>query len=197
MTFTADRRSPSAAPHLARLAARCREGIAAVEFAILVPIYLIILVGMVDLAGMLFTSYQLESAVAAAAQYAAVNSANVSGTNGSTLASAIASIVESANGSTSASGAVVVNNGPTVTLTGGSAASGGTAGNANSCYCPSGVPPSWTWGSAVVCGSTCAGGSLAGKFVAITASVPYTPLLTTFGLIKNGSLTQSALVQAQ
>jgi hypothetical protein len=53
------------------------------------------------------------------------------------------------------------------------------------------------WGGAATCGSTCAGGSQAGKFVTITGSVTYTPLLSTFGLIKNGTLTQNATVQVQ
>jgi Flp pilus assembly protein TadG len=185
-------------PHFKeRLAGRCDEGLAAIEFAMLLPVYLLILVGAVDMGGMLYTSYQLESAVAAGSEYAALNSANVNGTNGATLASSIAGIVENANGSAWANDTVVVNNGPAVTVTGGSVSSSGTATNANSCYCPAGSPPNWVWGGAATCGSTCAGGSQAGKFVTITGSVTYTPLLSTFGLIKNGTLTQNATVQVQ
>jgi Flp pilus assembly protein TadG len=176
---------------------RCNQGLAAIEFAMLVPVYLLILVGAVDMGGMLYSSYQLESAVAAGSEYAAVNAANVNGTSGTTLASSIAGIVENANGSASANDTVVVNNGPSVTVTGGSVSSGGTATNANSCYCPTGSPPNWSWGSAATCGSTCGSGGQAGKFVTITASVAYSPLLSTFGLIKNGILTQNAAVQVQ
>jgi len=82
-------------------------------------------------------------------------------------------------------------------VTGGSASSGGTATNANSCYCPTGSPPNWSWGSAATCGSSCGGSLQAGKYVTITANVTYTPLLSTFGLIKNGILTQNAAVQVQ
>ena len=198
MTPTSAWRLRATARHLARrLSGQCTEGVAAIEFAMLVPVYLLLLVGMVDMGGMLYSSYQLESAVAAGSEYAAVNAANVNGTNGTTLANSIAGIVENANGSASANDTVVVNNGPVVTVTGGSASSGGTATNANSCYCPTGSPPNWSWGSAATCGSTCSGGGQAGKFVTITASVAYSPLLSTFGLIKNGTLTQNATVQVQ
>jgi len=173
------------------------EGLAAIEFAMLVPVYLLILVGAVDMGGMLYTTYQLEQAVAAGADYAAVNSSNVNSTNGATLASSIATIIENANGSAWANDTIVVNNGPSETVTGGSGSAGGTASNANSCYCPTGSPPTWSWGSAVTCGSACTGGGQAGKFVTITASVAYTPLLTTYGLIPNNTITQSATVEVQ
>jgi Flp pilus assembly protein TadG len=186
------------AQHLTRRSAHRRDdGVAAIEFAMLVPVYLLLLVGMVDMGGMLYSSYQLETAVAAGAEYAAVNSANANGANGASLANSIAGIVENANGSAWANDTVVVNNGPTVTVSGGSASSSGTATNANSCYCPAGSPPNWVWGSAATCGAVCSGSLQAGKFVTITASVAYTPLLSTFGLIKNGTLTQNAMVQVQ
>jgi Flp pilus assembly protein TadG len=186
------------APRLAeRLSGRMDSGLAAIEFAMLVPVYLLILVGAVDMGGMLYTSYQLETAVAAGSEYAAVNSTSVNATNGATLASSIAGIVENANGSAWANDTIVVNNGPSVTVTSGTAASGGTPSNAGNCYCPTGAPPNWAWGSAATCGSSCAGGGQAGKFVTITASVAYSPLLSTFGLIKNGTLTQNATVEVQ
>jgi Flp pilus assembly protein TadG len=186
------------APRLTeRLSSGWNDGLAAIEFAMLLPVYLLILVGAVDMGGMLYTSYQLEAAVAAGSQYAAVNSANVNSTNGASLASSIAGVVENANGSAWANNTVVVNNGPSVTVTAGTSSSGGTASNADSCYCPTGSPPNWVWGSAATCGSSCAGGGEAGKFVTITASKAYSPLLSTFGLINNGTLTQNATVEVQ
>ncbi|HEY5046448.1 MAG TPA: TadE/TadG family type IV pilus assembly protein [Rhizomicrobium sp.] len=171
------------------------EGLAAIEFALVVPVFLLILVGAVDLGGMLYTSYQLETAVAAGAEYAALNGSNVNSTSGATLASSIAGVVENANGATWANDSVVVNDGPSVTVTAGVVSSGGTASNANSCYCPTGSPPNWVWGSAATCNSICATGGQAQQFVMITATRAYTPLLSTFGLIKNGTLSQNATVE--
>src|ERR1700722_4096267 len=151
--------SRALAPGLtSRLCGRSESGLAAIEFAMIVPVYLLIFVGAVDMGGMLYQSYQLETAVAAGSEYAAVNSTSVNPTNGATLASAIAGIVENANGSAWANDTVVVNDGPSVTVTNGSSASSGTAGNASNCYCPTGSPPNWVWGSAATCGSSCAGG---------------------------------------
>jgi Flp pilus assembly protein TadG len=184
-------------PLAKRFSGRLDEGLAAIEFAMLVPVYLLILVGAVDMGGMLYSSYQLETAVAAGSEYAALNSANVTSANGASLATSIATVVENANGSAWANNTVIVNNGPTVTVTSGTAASSGTASNADSCYCPTGSPPNWVWGSAVTCGSSCTGGGEGGKFVTITATVAYTPLLTSFGLVHNGTLTQNATVEVQ
>jgi Flp pilus assembly protein TadG len=174
-----------------------RAGVAAIEFALLMPVFLFLFVGVVDLGMMLFQDYELDQAVAAGAEYAAVNPSNVSSTGGATLASSIATAVESANGSAWANDVVVVNDGPTVTVTGGAAVSSGTASNADSCYCPSGSPPSWSWGSAATCGSSCSGGGSAGKFVTITATAVYNPLLAGFAFITSRTLRQSAVVETQ
>jgi len=172
-------------------------GIAAIEFAIITPVFLIIFVGAVDLGMMLFEDYKLDQSVAAGAEYAAVNPSNVNSTAGAGLASSIAATVASANGSGWANDVVVVNNGPTVTVTNGTAVSSGTNSNADDCYCPTGSPPNWSWGSAMTCGASCSGGGSAGKFVTITATATYTPLLVAYGFIHGKTLRQSATVQAQ
>ncbi|HEX3667024.1 MAG TPA: TadE/TadG family type IV pilus assembly protein [Rhizomicrobium sp.] len=176
---------------------RSRSGVAAIEFAFLMPVFLILFVGIVDLGMMLVQDYRLDQAVAAGEEYAAVNGSSVNSTNGASLASSIATAVENANGTAWANDVVVVNNGPSVTVASGTATSGGTASNADSCYCPTGSPPNWTWGSAATCGSSCSGGSTAGKFVTITATASYTPLLGLYRFINSGTLRQSAVVQTQ
>lgn len=176
---------------------RSRAGLAAIEFALIMPVFLILLVGAVDMGLMLFEDYKLDQAVAAGAEYAAVNPSNVNSTNGASLASSIATTVEDANGTAWANDVVVVNDGPTATVTNGSLTSSGTASNADSCYCPTGSPPNWTWGSAMSCGASCSGSGTAGKFVTITATANYTPLLRLYGLITAGTLRQSATVETQ
>jgi len=176
---------------------RSSAGLAAIEFAIMMPVFLVILVGAVDLGSMLFQDYKLDQAVAAGAQYAAVNPSSVNSTSGALLASSIAAAVEDANGTAWANDVVVVNDGPTVIVTNGAAVTSGTDANANNCYCPTGSPPNWNWGSSMTCGASCSGGGLAGKFVTITATSAFKPLLTTYGLIGSGTLRQSATVETQ
>ncbi|MHB8527969.1 MAG: TadE/TadG family type IV pilus assembly protein [Caulobacteraceae bacterium] len=173
------------------------EGVAAVEFAILAPIFGLIFAGMADLGGVLYTQFRLNAAVSAGANYAIVNASSVNSTNGANLASTIASVVESNAGVNWADDAIVVNNGPSTTVTGGTASSSGTGSNADDCYCPTGSSNAVTWGSSAVCGSSCAGGGLAGKFVTITASRTYHPLFSNYGIVADGQVSVSTSVETQ
>ena len=116
--------------------------------------------------------------------------------NGSTLAQNVATVVES---QTSVDDSVVVNNGPTATVTSGTNATSGTASNADLCYCPSGGASSVTWGSAVSCGSACPGTNTgyAGKFVSVSATKHYTPLFSNYAIVHSGAITASAVVQVK
>ena len=177
----------------------CDSGLAAIEFAMLAPVFLVLLVGLVDLGGLVYTSNRLDTAVAAGAQYAANNAASVNSTNGATLAKSVATVVESEVNSAWANDTIDVNNGPTEIAKNGTLTAGGisSGSSANNCWCPTGSPPNWSWGSSATCGSSCPSGGVAGKFVSITASVTYTPLLAAFGFIKNNTLTQNAMIQVQ
>jgi Flp pilus assembly protein TadG len=176
-----------------------RRGVAAVEMALVTPVFCLLLAGTIDIGGVLYTKFKLDAAVNAGANYAQVNAANVSSANGPTLAANIATIVETSQGSAWANNTVVVNNGPSVTVTGGSSSSSGTASNADVCYCPSGTPGSVTWGTSVTCGTTCAGTDTgyAGKFVTITATHQYSPIFSTYGIVQNDTISASVAVQVQ
>lgn len=176
------------------------DGLAAVEFALLAPIYLTVFAGMVDLGNILFTNYQLDMAVTAGTQYVMVNATSVGPTNGASLATSVAAIVANAVSTGWANDTIVVNNGPTVTTTAGVAASTGVAANAASCYCPTGTASSITWGtgSTANCGTSCSGSASGtyGQFVTITASRAYSPLIASYGLVHSGTITKSVIIQA-
>lgn len=177
--------------------ARATSGIAAVEFAFIVPVFAILLMGVIDLGQMLYTYYRLDLAVAAGSQYAALNAGNVNSSGGPALATSLATIVENANGSAWANDSIVVNDGPSETVTNGTATSGGTASNADSCYCPTGSGSSFSFGSAVDCGAACPSSGEAGKFVTITASYNYVPLVRFYGFITNSTISQTGTVETQ
>jgi Flp pilus assembly protein TadG len=156
-------------------------GVVAIEFALFATLFLIILAGTVDVGMLLYTASQLDAAVSAGAQYAENNAALV-GSNPSGLATDIATLVNSINGTNWASSTVDVNNGD----------------DATGCYCPSGSPTNnWSWGSAQTCGSSCAGGGVAGQFVTITAKTSVSPMFPTFGFVESGKLSRSAVVETQ
>jgi Flp pilus assembly protein TadG len=173
---------------------RDERGVAAVEFALVVPFFALILAATVDFGIELYLREQLDDSVSAAANYALVNSQQVNSSNAASLGSTLASLVANTHGSNWASSTVTVNAGPTAT-SGGS--SSGTASAADSCYCPTGGASSLTWGATQTCGATCPSGAVAGKFVLVTASASYSPLFPRFGLASNGQLSSASLVQVQ
>ena len=183
------------------LARRERQGFATVEFALYSVVFLVILAGTVDVGNLIFSQFQLDAQVAAGAQYAVVNAKNVSSTGGAALASSISAVVNNGQGAGAGwSNTVVVNNGPTVATSGGTPSASGTAANADSCYCPTGSPGSWTWGAAIACGSNCSATSndTGGKFVSIVATRTVAPFFPAWGFVTAGdTVTSAAMVQVQ
>jgi Flp pilus assembly protein TadG len=156
------------------------SGVAAIEFALLSTVFLIVLAGVVDVGSVIYTMSELDAAVSAGAQYAENNAALVA-TNPSGLSTDIGNVVNDTNGTGWATSAVDVNNG----------------NDATGCYCPTGTPGSWSWGGAVSCQSACGGGGIAGQFVTITASRSFTPMFPSFGFVQNGAISRSAIVETQ
>jgi Flp pilus assembly protein TadG len=185
-----------------------RRCVAAVEFALLAPTFVLLFAGIVDLGNALWTWCRLEEAVAAGTDFALVNggvdSNYVNATNGQNLASDIAGIVANSaivgSHTTPADVAVVVNNGPATTITNGVPTNSGMVGNADLFWCPTGPtgsPPTWSWGSAVASGSACTGGGTSGKFVTVTASYNFTPFFASYAFVTNGAMTAGAVVQTK
>jgi Flp pilus assembly protein TadG len=187
------------APLRALFTARHNAAIAALEFALVAPVLFLMFAGMTDLGHTMYMRIRLEAAVAAGANYALVNANKVDSTNaGKDVAIEIATLVTDSNGGTPPNATVVLNDGWTVQVTGGAQSVSGSAGNADSFYCPTGSPPHWSWGTAVAQGgAACADGSTSGKFVTITASSSFTPLISFEGFGPSGTITVNAAVQVQ
>jgi Flp pilus assembly protein TadG len=176
---------------------RSRAGTAAVELALVSPMLLTLLAGIIDFGRAYRDEIALSSAVAAAAQYALVNNASINSTSAASLAATLSGIVANSNAAAWAGAAVTVNGGATSVASHGTTTASGTVANANNCWCPTGGSAAWTWGTAATCGTACPGGTLAGKFVTITGTRTFSAIFTSYGLLPNGTLTQSTIVQAQ
>jgi Flp pilus assembly protein TadG len=183
----------------ARFLSHETTGVSAVEFALISPILLLILAGTVDIGGSLKAKFELSTAVSAGSNYALLNGANVSSTGGSALANNIVAVTASGLGGNSGNVQVVINNGASTSLNASTSVTTqtGTAANADQCYCPTNSSGSLTWGSPVTCGSICSGGGIAGKFVTISASKPYSPLFGGLGVVQGGNITVQSVVQPQ
>jgi Flp pilus assembly protein TadG len=188
-----------------RRSRRHNAGVAAVEFGLLAPTFVLVFAGTVTVGDAVAVQTQLDGAVAAGINYAIVNQSEVtSSTNAATgdayavdLAKAIANLVSTSAGGNAANVTVVVNNGPTATISSGTLTTSGTTSNANLYYCLTGSPSSWTWGTSGSAGGACSVSGTYGKFVTITASYTFTPFFNsyTFGLGTTLSVGTAAQVQ--
>jgi Flp pilus assembly protein TadG len=170
-------------------------GASAVEFALVGPIYMLLLVGIIEFSMAMYSKFSLNGAVSAAANYAILNASQVGSTSGSTLAQNLAQIVASGHASNWANATVTVNNGPVATLNSGVVTTSGTAANANSCYCPTRSGSLVSWGSAVTCGNACTGGGIAGKFISIVATSQYASVFGSTGVLPSQTFTTSTVVE--
>jgi len=177
---------------------RGRRGSAAIEFAATSPVLLLLVVGAVDLGRGIQLRLKLEADLAAAVGVGLAKASQVESTDGATVASAIAAMMGANLGTTLTSGVVIVNDGPTVTITNGTAVSSGTAANADDYYCPTGSQYPWTWGTAMTSGgAACTGNGYAGKFITVYESQTFTPYFSTYHLLPSNSIPVSAIVQVQ
>ena len=174
-----------------------RRATAAVEMALISPLVLILLAGIIDFGRMLHDKLKLASVVASAGEYALLSAASINSGNGATLAATLGGIVANSNGAAWAGAAVTVNAGPSSVVANGATTPSGTAANADRCWCPTGNPGSWAWGAAATCGTACAGGTLAGKFVSVTGSRSFSAIFGHYGLISDRVLRENTIVQAQ
>jgi len=152
------------------------RGVAAVEFAITLPILLFFMGGVTDFGIVYYRQSCLWTAVAAGAQYASLTDQR----SPPVTAANVQTVMQNA--------AAQAMPGLTVTA---------TASNPAVCYCITGSSPSSTLTSAT-CGTTCAAGGTAGKYVQLTLTHNYTPILPALSkLVGTQTLTKTAWVPLQ
>ena len=154
------------------------RGIAALEFALVAPVMLIILGGIVDYGLGFYDKALLNNGIAAGAEYAVLNASSLV-SNGAAQQTAIETLVQNASGLSGVS----VSPAPT-----------GINPTTYSCVDSTASPPTLTSSSK---GATCSNGAPAGVYVVITAQYTYTPLLSALSGMGSTTLTQSTTVQIQ
>jgi Flp pilus assembly protein TadG len=172
-------------PRSLRLAGclRDRRGIAAVEFALVFPVMMLFLGGVVDFGLAYYGQSCLANAVAAGAEYAVVTGTGVSNTS-------IQSMVQAVGGLTGAGGASQV----VATVTGPACycVAGTTMTSASSSPCN--APPSTT---SPVAGSSCTGSGTYGTYVIINATYTFHGILSNYSKLATAQIKDSATVQLQ
>ncbi|MDE2517176.1 MAG: pilus assembly protein [Rhodospirillales bacterium] len=153
---------------VARRLIRARRGVAALEFALVMPVLLIMLGGVVDFGLVMLARSQLASAVTQGAEYAMATGSSVS-------PSSIRTMVQSASPLA----------GVTATVTPSSGAA---------CYCVTGTPLAL---SSHICTSACPDGSSPGVYLTIKAQYTYQPILPFYSALAATTLSEQAQVRLQ
>lgn len=149
---------------------RCRRASTALEAALVFPVLLIFLVGMVDIGRAAYGRSRLNSAVSAGAYYAYLSGPTVIGAN---VKAMIEGLADSVVGGVSEVVATVPN---------------------PACYCVGGAPGSVTM-TAATCNTACPNTSLAGTYLLISATYTFTPVLPAIANLVPSTMASSAVVQ--
>ncbi|HZG27757.1 MAG TPA: TadE/TadG family type IV pilus assembly protein [Ensifer sp.] len=152
----------------ARLARR-RSGSAAVEFAVVFPLMLLILAATVDLGFAYYQKSRVGSAISAAAYYAVRNGNSLSSANADLMRTTLESIVRSTLGmSTNITVSILINNST-------------NAADASNYFCVTGYPP--TYSSTGMTKTSCSGNVTSAKFVTIHVTEQLQPLILSSGFL--------------
>ncbi|SCB24184.1 TadE/TadG family type IV pilus assembly protein [Rhizobium hainanense] len=181
--------------HHADALGRDDRGNAAVEFAVLAPVFLFIMAVSFDMGSLIFARFQLEATISNTASYTLVHADQVDGLNDSLLAKSVALMIAGQYPSTGASASIAINDGVQANFDGATIRIDGTPASTGACYCPSGSAASFVWGSQQTCSSSCPDGANAGKYAVISAKQTYAPLFSGYNIVNDGYIYASAVVQ--
>lgn len=177
---------------------RARGGVSAVEFAMIAPVFVLILAGVADIGSVLHAKFRLNGAVSSGANYAIVNGEQANADDGEILARSLLSILADTPYGRSGRSYVHVNGGVYMSLAAGVASIGGDKDEAANCYCPASSGSGIDWGQPMTCQAPCSAGGLAGKYVLMSVEVDHSPLFGGgYGLLENGKVSARAVVQVQ
>lgn len=151
---------------------RCRNGVAALEFAICAPALLVVLGGLADFGLAFGDSAQIEQAAEAGATYAFA-AQQEAGVNGTISASTVKAVVQAS---------LALSPSPTVTVTGPepecTQSNGGTTTLTSGTY-----------------GQPCPNGDTVGTYVVISVQYTYQPLLPSYSTMASTNLSATSIVR--
>lgn len=167
------------------------SGIAGVEFALIAPVFLLLLAAIFEIGLMLRTQSGLISAVSAVASQSLVIGEGLNDETAPGMAGTLAALLAGGG----RAGTVNVNNAVTARLDEDVIVIEDNDAGSENCYCATRGTGGLTWGSSVQCDAVCADGSVAGRFVEITAQASFTPILGTIALFRADILNNTAVVR--
>jgi Flp pilus assembly protein TadG len=161
---------------------RDRSGVAAVETALVAPIFVALMIGTLDMCAALLSKAQIAQALATAGQYA-----TLAGQNKNTVATA--TIIANAKAYAGA-----VSNSFLGTPTTKTAVINNNAAAGSKCCLPSSTGGAWTCSTST---TSCADGSTPASYITITVTYPFKPLFPADSLVLGKSLSGSIVAPLQ
>lgn len=173
---------------------RDERGSIAVEFALIAPVLMFMLAGVIDIGGATFAKLSLDSRVTATAEFALLQPAPGDQEAAETLAG---KLVELMQGDASDTAEVVVNNAASAAWTGSSVTTAAQPGDATMCYCPTLQGGDVAWGQPMDCGALCASGDSAGQFVQVFATTRHFAIFPGYAFIDGDRVETRSVLRLQ
>lgn len=173
---------------------RDQHGSVAVEFALVAPVLVFVLAGVVDIGSATYSKLSQDAQVTTVAEYALLLTAPGDQAAAETMAEALIGLLQ---GSASGTAEVVVNNAASAVWTGSAVTTSPLPGNAGACYCPTLSQGGVTWGSSAACGTTCATGGSAGQFIQITSTARHISIFPSYAFIDGDEIAARTMLKLQ
>ncbi|WP_438363003.1 TadE/TadG family type IV pilus assembly protein [Nioella halotolerans] len=170
------------------------SGSVAVEFALVAPVLVLILAGVVDIGSATYARLSLDARVTAAAEYAMLQPAPGDQDSADDLAARLAGLLQ---GEATDTGEVVVNNAAGASWTGTGVTASPRSGEATMCYCPTLEQGDIVWGPPAECATPCTDGGTAGQFVQLSATTRHVTIFPGYAFIDGDSVSTRTVLRLQ
>ena len=170
-------------------------GSPAVEFALIAPVFLLIVAATFDVGSIIHSKFRLDARVSSAASYSQNHGSLIVDSTAANFASTLATLVS--NGTNIVDATVVLNNAMSAAFTDGTMTTSDSSGIMAQCYCPARVNDLIMWGTQKTCQANCKDGTVAGRFIEIRSDTPHVTMFAGLGLTENGIISANALVRIE
>lgn len=179
------------APALSAQVLRNESGSAGVEFALIAPVFVLLLAIIFEIGLFIRAKSDLVSALSAAANQTLAVSATIDDTSAQGVATMLVALVDQSGRSV----AVLLNNAVSAESVDGIVTVQANDNAIDACFCPTRTDATLIWGQPVGCGTLCTDSTTAGRFVLIGASATFNPVLGQFGVLTPQMLQNSVTVR--
>ncbi len=170
-----------------------QSGSAGVEFALIAPVFVLLLAAIFEIGLVMRAQFGLIASVSAAANHTLSVGSTIDSGSAQTVAATLAALAAG----TDRAAAVNLNNAVTARSDQGNIEVQDSGGDVTACYCAARLEGEFSWGGVTSCGAPCGDGSVAGRFVEISAQVPFNPIMGFYGAFIDQTLQNAAVVRLQ